>query len=366
MNKPISIHATRKFTTEAHDRAMRIGAVALLLLGAFLTFVVVRTSRSGDVRIFGVLMMLAGGGYLLVAALRHASPKPMLELSARGLVYRLIPGRDLIISWTDISGIETLDQGRTRSGDRILKTVLIVPDRVFDASVKPLPGGFQKLFWESSIRRGMGNVRVQVDHTPLSLTFEELRGEIDARWRAFSEHPNATLAPEPWVNETETKRWPRPVKIAIAVVAVATAVPAVYYVNLINLWMLRPEPNDATQTHYFQELITRGGVSARKVGGGMVRVGSLQIVEARYTQCQTEIFRLPQPQAWLPRYDSTSTCTTDLRLRSGEGAIAIWKIYTQTGTRRRHNDTVEEFRYRAAGTFDPAEGEARLCQMGRC
>lgn len=366
MKKPINVSRTVKYTTEAHDRTMRILAVIAVLMGAFLTFVVVRTSRSGDVRYFGIPIMLWGAGHLVYSALARPNPKPRLELSQRGLVYRVIPNQDIVIDWNDISAIETLDEGRTRSGDRIYSTIIVVPARVFDASVKAPPAGIRGLFWARSIRREVGNVRLRLGHAPLSLSFEDLRGEIDARWRAFSDHPNAKNAPEPWISETQRKPLPRGLKLAIAATAIAVAIPVIYYFHLINRWMLTNEPNDDMKKHYFEELVTRGGVTARKVGGGMIRVGSLQIADARYTQCKTEIFRLYLPNAWLPRYDSVSYCNTDLRLRSGEGAIAIWKIYTKTDSYRDSNDKEASMRYRAAGTFDPGEGEARLCEMGRC
>lgn len=364
MKKPIDVHKTLKLTTEAHDRRMVILAVIGLVVGAFFLFVATK-SRGVDNRWLGAAMMVFAIGYLIRALLRSTEPRrPLLELSTRGVVYRGAGPRDVVISWDDVSGIETIYRGRRR-GEPIYDVAIVAPRRLIGAQAEN-PETRQSWLASPNVQQRGDHTRIVLPHSRLSMSYEQLRDELVARWRAFSAHPDAKIPPVSPVEGPPGWTMPQPVKIGLAAASVALLLPAIYYFHWINLWLLTPAPNEATQNHYFQELITRGSVSARKVGGGMIRVGNLQIASVSYTQCKTEIFRVDEAQTWLPRYDAVSYCTTDLRLKSGEGAIAIWRIHTKRHSYRDWNDKEVPMRYRAASTLDAEEGEARLCEMGRC
>lgn len=366
MKKPISIHATRKFNTDEHDRAMWIGSLVLVVLGALLTFVVIRTSRSGDVRVFGVLMMLGGGSYLLVSMFRGDSPKPRLELSPRGLIYRVIPGKDLVIGWSDISAVETIYRGRRRDRTPSYVTAVIVPRRVYDEQVKGAATGLRSMIWSGHFKQRGNDIQITIEHDPLSVTFDDLRDEIEARWRALSEHPTAREPARPRLEGVGPVEIPRKIRTALSVASAVVLLPAVYYFHWISTWSNGDYSSDAVRDHYLNDLLKRGSLSARKVGGGMIQVGHLQVEQVGHSQCETEIFRDGRILGIFPRYTTTTYCNTDLKLRSGGGAIAVWKMHTEVGEQQAYDDKVLPYRYRAASSLDPLEGEARLCKMGRC
>lgn len=364
MKKPIDIHKTLRLTTDAHDRRVLILAVCGLAMGAFLLFVATKT-RGGDNRLFGAAMMLFAFGYLIYALVRSTEPlKPLLELSSRGLVYRGLGERDLVLSWNDVSAVETIYNGRHK-GAPIYKIAVVVPHRLIETRFKTEQTGLGQLWTSRAIERQGNDARIILPHDRVSLTYGQLRDELEERWRAFSDHPNAKQTPAARVDEErEKKRWPRELRIVVAIAAVVFAAPVIYYGNWIMLWLGTHNPDEWTQREYLQLLLKRETLTIRQSNANILRVSGLQVADARETRCATEIERVGAA-VLLPRYERVTYCQTAVRLRSGEEGAAVWKVYRKTDTTSFDGRPIVTS-YTTAGSVEPSEVATVLCKMGRC
>lgn len=151
----------------------------------------------GLFRLLAILGLLLGIGWSAYDLYRWLRPgTALVELLPEGIIFRG-GAENFIVPWNEIHGVDTIDIETSHRGHRIVfenVTVVLVSeffyDRVIHVDNFILRGpGWDNLF----IPKG-DKVQIALHHEILPVTTEELRRQVEARWRAFGKSGAAVPA----------------------------------------------------------------------------------------------------------------------------------------------------------------------------
>lgn len=307
----------------------------------------------------GFVLAAASLGYIAFACFRYVEPgKPRLTLAPDGIHQRLSRGRMLHIPWNEVRDIAAVDYTFNASG--ITHTIrdipaVVVSQAFYDRVMPPQPWLRRPMNWGHHVEAANGVVRVLFRHDLLGTTAQGLRHAIETRWRAFSTQPNARLPSQPVAPRSRLLSWLTTQNVLLLITVGTIA----YFV-----WALiikDPELSEATRSHYLAELLDKGGVTARLSDG---RIGILRRHEVATTStpsCETT-----RTRSWRPAYVTSASCTAQLALRSGGGAIAVYRIEVKTFPIEHSPGKFSEGHALVATPLNLEDADALACRLGHC
>lgn len=135
--------------------------------------------------VLGSAMILFGLFAIARAYYRRAHPlKPLLQLSPDGLMLRIGKDKEFRIPWNAIQDLGHTDIKGRGYRERDV-TVAVLSGSFFDANVPMKSGLARSSLWDYYFIPRGDVVGVALRHNVLSISAEELRAELDARWHAF-------------------------------------------------------------------------------------------------------------------------------------------------------------------------------------
>lgn len=199
MSTAIDVNAVKAFGTEQYVFKRRPLMIGIVLVGVGL----IALSRTSDTRslegvVLGSLFAAFGLFALARAYYRQAHPlKPVLELSAEGILLRIKQDKEFRIPWAEV---QDLGQADIKGKGFLYRdvTVALVSQFFFDANV-PLNSSYARSsLWRYFFLPKGDLVQVALHHDILSVSADALWAEIDARWRAFRGEPRMFGRPHRW------------------------------------------------------------------------------------------------------------------------------------------------------------------------
>jgi hypothetical protein len=353
------IHRERAFGSEQYMLRQIPLAAILFVLG--IATLVWPSEFQWQGHLIGAALALASLAYIVFACFRAFVPgPPRLVLSRDGIRQRLSHGRILHIPWDEVQGVIYVDH-RLMNVRGFWQTVRDVPavlvSPAFYERVMPhQPFMRRSLNWGHFAEPRNGAMLVLFRHDYLGTRPRDLREALETRWRAFSRHPNAAR-PQ---HETRPVRlvpdWLLP-WVAPAVVLIAV-LPAVYFI-----WW-PPALSDALRASYLGDLLDKGGVTARMPDGRMTRLLRMDVAGAETPRCDPVTVR-EAGRFWVARITGAN-CTAGLDLRSGERAVAAFRLVTETETVEYELGKFMEQSWLVAAPLGIEEADALLCGLGHC
>jgi hypothetical protein len=171
--------------------------LAIGVVGLFLGLAIVLYGDSRDLRLPGWVALILGAALTAYEFYKTANPgKPPLELSPRGIVFRIEMLKEIFIPWHEVRGVDAVEiTDQTRRGALWpVKfpnvTVVLVSRRFYERaihtdSILRGPG------WENTFVPAGDMVQVALHHVLLPVKPEQLRAAVEARWLAFRDTTGA-------------------------------------------------------------------------------------------------------------------------------------------------------------------------------
>jgi hypothetical protein len=159
-----------------------------LVCGVVVAFIGVRSSYDRFMTVFAFAL---GGGLTLYGLFRMAVPgKPLVVMFEDGLWLRIPGVKAVIIPWSEIHGVESVDitgtfQGHKETHEGV--TVVLVSRAFYDRHIHV---GFWLMrgpAWEFNFVPQGEMMQVALHHDALPATAEQLRRAAETRWRAFGQ-----------------------------------------------------------------------------------------------------------------------------------------------------------------------------------
>ncbi len=367
----VDIGRTRAFGMQSYMLRQVPIAAGVVLLGALVLFL---SGDDDDARGLFLGWLLVGCGLVFGtwAFHRWTMPgKPILELSAGGILYRLARDKEFHIPWSEIRGLGLTEIDLGRGGKLRDVTVATVSQDFFDANV-PIKGWWMRgPGWRYNFIRRDGGVAIAFHHDVFSVPAEELWNELETRWRAFSGRPDAPVLSIPrlpkgrhWFGGWTPSHAIRRVLLAAFVVL---APPAVFFWHWPVAWLLSPDMPSGAASFYLEKLLDGGGVEARLAGNGVVVLRAVDLTRAGPADCRTRLARDPRRTVWLPPYfTGTLLCSAPLTTAAGATATAVFKLIIETTRSPDWQGRMEEHRTWVPARLDAQEADAALCWLGFC
>ena len=317
------------------------------------------------------LLILSGLGYIAYAFHRRSNPKkPILELSAGGILCRIGGDKEFHIPWKEVHGLGLIDiKGPRGSVFRDVAVALVSQD-FYDANVPIKSWWARGPAWRYQFIPKEGSVQIAFHHELMSVPADKLWEEIGTRWRVLSGHPNATLLAAPRI--IRARGWiggwtPSPaLKRAVLAIVAALAVPAIYSGKCPPRGCRSPTSPKIPAPTILHNLLDGAGVHARVAGKGIVILRRGDVSEVGATRCAREIARDPARDGLTPAYVVAAFCTADLTHVSGLPAQAIFKLISQTSTSEDWEGKPTEYKAIVPAEIDADEAQAKLCELGSC
>lgn len=163
---------------------LQMGVVALVA-GTVLVFL----QPNGAFEWFMIgLTLTVGAGSALYGFSRWHQPKPMLILSPAGLRLDMDLVKTVLIPWSEIHGVDSIDiSGRVAGRDAYLPdvTVVLVTRAFYERYIHVRSWLLRGPAWHMNFVPKGDMMQVALHHEMLSATAAELRAAIEARWSAF-------------------------------------------------------------------------------------------------------------------------------------------------------------------------------------
>jgi hypothetical protein len=279
-------------------------------------------------------------------------------LSPDGIRQRLSHGRILHIPWDEVQGVVSVDQTVMNVlgfYQTILNVPAVVVSEAFYDRVMPLqPWSRRPLNWGHFAEARKGTVRVLFRPAFLGTRGRDLRHAIETRWRAFSRHPNAKLPSR----EDESRARVLPMWMARWALPVILVLSALFPLYLI----LSPtELTEATRSAYLDDLLDKGGVTARLADGRMALLRRGDVATVSIPECEQT-----RSTSWMPSHVTAASCSAGLTLPSGERAVAIFRLATETQTVEYQLGKFREQSYLVTAPLSLEEADAASCRLGHC
>jgi hypothetical protein len=312
-------------------------------------------------RYLGAALALASAAFILFALFRRfiAPGAPRLVLSPDGIHQRLSHGRILHIPWDEVQAVVSVDQ-RVMNIAVLVQTILKVPAVVvskefYERAMPVQPWLRRPLNWGHFAESGNGGVRILFRAAFLGTRSADLRQAIEARWRAFSRHPNAKLPPradEPSAADVVPSWLRRWLPAALMLLA---ALPAFYFTFSAEL-------SEGSRSTYLAELLDKGGVAARLADGRMVRLHRSDVAAVGIPECP----ETTRSESWIPSPAATASCTAVLTLPSRERAMAVFRLVSRTETVEYRYGKFRQQSWLVTAPLSLEEADALLCRLGHC
>jgi hypothetical protein len=144
------------------------------------------------INVFGWMLLYLGSGWIAFALFRHVHPaRPIISLSPAGLSFNRSWLPDIFIPWQDIHAVGQLVAENPGHAPTIYPHAMAVTvtGEFYAQHIAPKrsilsPPGAERMF------RPNGTMMQMVLISPeLIVDFEDFRGPIEARWRAFHDQP---------------------------------------------------------------------------------------------------------------------------------------------------------------------------------
>lgn len=165
-------------------RFLELGAVALVAGGVL---IYLRPSEFGEWGMV-VVALVVGVASTLYGFLRWKSPQPVLTLSPAGLRLHIDFVKTVLIPWSAIHGVDTVDISGRVAGKAVFLpdvTVVLVTRAFYDRNIHVNSWFLRGPGWHTNFIPKGDLVQVALQHEALSATAAELRAAVEARWRAF-------------------------------------------------------------------------------------------------------------------------------------------------------------------------------------
>ena len=153
--------------------------------------VVIAVARASDDRqvegmVLGFGAVLFGLFGIARAYYRRAHPlKPLLHLSPEGVMLRIGKDKEFRIPWNEIQDLGQTDIKKGRGFRHRNVTVAVLSGSFFDANLPMSPKLARSSLWDYYFIPRGDVVQVALHHEFLSISAEDLRAEVEARWQAF-------------------------------------------------------------------------------------------------------------------------------------------------------------------------------------
>jgi hypothetical protein len=225
--------------------------------GLCLSLIFFATGRvEGSVELATWVVLVAGGAGLVWAGWRTVFPgRPMLALSPEGIVWNAGSG-EVPIPWSEVQGVDTVTYtvvGRSYRGryQQQLQdvTMVLVSRDFYDARIDPKSDFMRGPYWNWFFRPQGKFVQVALLHHIFGVSPRDVRGPVEARWKAFREG-DGQLPHQP-ACRTEPLRLGGGVNLRspsnMAMVAVPLMVCLVLVGNLAGVWEMPNQKNARLQ-----------------------------------------------------------------------------------------------------------------------
>jgi hypothetical protein len=274
----------------------------------------------------------------------------------------------VLIPWREVQGVDSIDFGIWPHRFRDV-TVLLVSKAFYDAKIDVRSIWRQGPGWHRHFIPKGKQVQIALHHDLLSMSASEVRDAVEARWRAFSGHPNAELPPVPRApcvpGVLERLAPSRAVKRVSLVALVLLALPAAYYWQWGWAWMSFSVP-EGSRSYYLEQLLKGRGVPARHADGRMAFISRDEVAEDALPDCEREIVRDATPHSFTPAYTASATCTAVLRLKSGGKAVGIFRLVVADASWEDYAGKRHPGSAIVTAPMTLAEADVRLCALGEC
>ncbi|MFN4271599.1 MAG: hypothetical protein ACK4F5_02225 [Aliihoeflea sp.] len=251
------MHAYRDVHRVIEYRRNFAKVLALSLGGLCLSLFIFVTGRvEGWVALATWVLLVAGGAGLAWAGWRTVFPgRPMLALYPQGLIWNAGSG-EVPIPWSEVQGIDTVSYtvvGRAYGGsyEQRLKniTMVLVSRDFYDARIDPGSDFKRGPYWDWLFRPQGEFVQVALVHDIFGVSHSDVRGPIEARWKAFRE-ADGQHAPQP-AYPAEPLRLGGGVNLYssshVAMVAVPLMIFLVLVGNMAGVWETPGQKNTGIQ-----------------------------------------------------------------------------------------------------------------------
>lgn len=327
-----------------------------------------------DAALAGGILIAAGLGFIAFALYVKAHPRePQFRISPQGVRYRLPAGKDVLIPWREVRSVDSIDLWMPRHRPWRFRlrdvTVLAVSKRFFDST---FGAGFASWHGSSTphkvIRKG-DQVQIVFLHDLLTMPARDVREALEARWRAFSDRPEAKLprtpakarAPDMLERLAPSAGLKRAALVALAL----AALPVVYFSNWGWARLSFSVPQTAGSA-YVGELLDKGGLPARHQDGRMGFVLRAHVAGDAAPECVREIVRDGASRALLPEYTASATCRVPLTLTSGEPAVGVFRLVVADASWEDFSGKIHPGRAIVTAPLTLDEADRRLCALGVC
>lgn len=185
------------FSFDLADIRQLAGAIVVLTaIGLVLAWLII--SAGGSVKspteYAGWIVVCLTAGWIGHTLYRHVRPeRPQLAFSPDGLGYRVPGAVDVLIPWREVEHVGSLAQaglwqtGGAESGRG--PTVFHVSRTFYDRHIHVRHLLLRGPDWESVFAPVDESIRVVLHHDPFSVEAKDIRGPLEARWKAFRDDP---------------------------------------------------------------------------------------------------------------------------------------------------------------------------------
>ncbi|MCV3243287.1 hypothetical protein [Mesorhizobium sp. ZC-5] len=186
----IDVQATRTFGVEQFVGRQWPVFAGFLALGLFVLWHALQDDNpDAEVIVLGLIAVVGSLVYLGRALRRRGSPGiPVLELSSRGILYRLGRTGEFRIPWTEVHSLRRVDITVSKGPDLHNVPAVLMSRQFFDANVPIKSWWARGPLWRDYFIPDGDWVQFAIHHDILSVTAEDLWNEIETRWRVFGGH----------------------------------------------------------------------------------------------------------------------------------------------------------------------------------
>jgi hypothetical protein len=247
--KATNLQQTLTYNTEKLHKELLVIGLVLTLVSLF------AVHDDGERQALAWLILSIGLGLSGYAFFKIFNPgKPVLELSPKGIVYRLW-GPDVLIPWSEVKAVNMIDIKSTVRGVPVTFTditTILVSKHFYDASIEGNTALLRANAWQRYFTPKGEMMQIAFPHTIMPVKPQELHQAIEARWRAFSEAGRAAPAQtilQPRRDRPSVTLFGRVSPFHVALLALAAGVAIFFFSNVLPRWQTPAQIEAREQPH---------------------------------------------------------------------------------------------------------------------